>query len=935
VAKITLAMVATVSASVGSSGAGTAGTEGAGHGTSDRKRGTSSEPRVPHKKQRCEEHGAVADMSVSTTGNTSVVPAGQRLQDWLATMFKKLRTCERRSCRGDSVADDFCQLPDVDVSVPMRRVLYLMRGPPGCGKSTAARKLLARHLSAQGVQWDSGLQGGGAFTPLVRALILSTDDYFTQVDDVGVAEYNFDPRAIRDNHQRNQARCEAAMELSLTPLFIDNTNIALWEMQAYVKLGDRFGYIVKVVNPGALDINKLAIRSSSGRNRPVGKDIGRHVLQRMVQNFEDLPTSDDVSVLDPLDLVRAARSPFEKSAHPAPARYAGLDVESNALAALGAIELGPLFWGERGRGGHYLDARCMGDFRGALAPTGPSDGPFELPARLHLTVRFFGHKPDRRLVRTAEEMVGSLYSVTVRALVFVRGGGLLCAVCDVCGDGGDVRELEELAPDGWRPHITLLTAKGDTWRAVDSTAILEAFEDATSCRQASCVDSSLSHMHLENEPTEHARTEVSESKMPLSNAPNQNEQALCDVELLECDTPAEQILAGVAPSGREVLPADVAPSTTCTSSCIGESFAHDSTSHETQADVDIRVRPPEDSDHELELPDFRPPVLEVSDAQVMTGDVLLHGGSPPVVDQPALEPELGEQGSQTCASTSEEPKAEEDHVAPSQGEVLSATTAHRDSFSFEGLLDHAPDAQIVMRDAPSFNVSTHGEANATALGSCDGSVADRTALEPELDEHGPPTCTSTSEGSKAQAAHVVVDQGLVLSSTPAHRDSLSPEGLTDHASNVQTTMGDTLSLQVSLHGEATATALASCERSVADRTALETELGEQVPRTFASTSQGSKMGAAHAVVDQGLVVSPTPAHRDLMSLDRVRDDTSGMPISPMPDDMIAEDETHMAVSAGIEILHAVPVGDQVVDLCAIHLRPHCELGACPFRLFWM
>jgi len=41
----------------------------------------------------------------------------------------------------------------------------------------------------------------------------------------------------------------ANMELDRTPLFVDNTNIALWEMRDYLLAADRYGYEVEVVDP--------------------------------------------------------------------------------------------------------------------------------------------------------------------------------------------------------------------------------------------------------------------------------------------------------------------------------------------------------------------------------------------------------------------------------------------------------------------------------------------------------------------------------------------------------------------------------------------------------------------------------------------------------------------------------------------------------------
>lgn len=111
------------------------------------------------------------------------------------------------------------------------KVLYLLRGVPGSGKSTYTKNI----LTSQGINtYDQ-----------VKQHVLSTDDFFT--DDKG--KYNFNPKKLGINHQQNQIKAERQMRLGVTPLFIDNTNIAAWEMKPYVELADRYGYQTVVVNP--------------------------------------------------------------------------------------------------------------------------------------------------------------------------------------------------------------------------------------------------------------------------------------------------------------------------------------------------------------------------------------------------------------------------------------------------------------------------------------------------------------------------------------------------------------------------------------------------------------------------------------------------------------------------------------------------------------
>jgi hypothetical protein len=157
-------------------------------------------------------------------------------------------------------------------------------------------------------------------------------------------------------------------------------------------------------------------------------------------------------------------------------RYAGLDVEAKALAHLGTIDLGQWFWSEEHnsaldsvgapRDVNLFDARCH--------EPGESEEGWRLPARLHVTVKFLGGDADPSDRKEVDELVGTWHNVEVRALVFLRGGGLLCA--EVALDGPDSEPLKALAGDGWRPHITLLSSY--PYQAKDSTAVLQAYAAA-------------------------------------------------------------------------------------------------------------------------------------------------------------------------------------------------------------------------------------------------------------------------------------------------------------------------------------------------------------------------------------------------------------------------------------------------------------------------
>jgi adenylate kinase family enzyme len=93
------------------------------------------------------------------------------------------------------------------------KILYIMRGIPGSGKSTAARKLAP------------------------KGQIFSTDDYWGP-------EYNFDINRLGAAHTWNLERATEAMNNGVSPVVIDNTNVTWKAVRPYAEHGIRNGYKV-------------------------------------------------------------------------------------------------------------------------------------------------------------------------------------------------------------------------------------------------------------------------------------------------------------------------------------------------------------------------------------------------------------------------------------------------------------------------------------------------------------------------------------------------------------------------------------------------------------------------------------------------------------------------------------------------------------------
>ena len=106
----------------------------------------------------------------------------------------------------------------------MEKVLYIVRGIPGSGKSTFAKKLVGEDF-----------------------LVCEADKYFINEEN---GKYEFDSSKIRDAHKWCQNLVETYMRDSLIndqyyrEIAASNTFTQEWEMEPYFELAKKYGYKV-------------------------------------------------------------------------------------------------------------------------------------------------------------------------------------------------------------------------------------------------------------------------------------------------------------------------------------------------------------------------------------------------------------------------------------------------------------------------------------------------------------------------------------------------------------------------------------------------------------------------------------------------------------------------------------------------------------------
>ncbi|XP_037983545.1 uncharacterized protein LOC119697190 isoform X2 [Motacilla alba alba] len=136
-----------------------------------------------------------------------------------------------------------------------QKLLLILRGLPGSGKSTLSRVLLGQ--SCDGI-------------------VLSTDDYFRQQ-----YGYTYNAAQLGDAHEWNRKRAKQAMEQGKSPVIIDNTNTQAWEMKPYVEVALEKGYRVEFHEPDTwwkFDPEELEKRNKHG--------VTREKIAQMLERYE-------------------------------------------------------------------------------------------------------------------------------------------------------------------------------------------------------------------------------------------------------------------------------------------------------------------------------------------------------------------------------------------------------------------------------------------------------------------------------------------------------------------------------------------------------------------------------------------------------------------------------------------------------------------------
>jgi len=166
------------------------------------------------------------------------------------------------------------------------KTLIIMRGLPGSGKSTKAKKLHSE-------------LGGEVFSTDDYPGLYSKDENGKMVFRGGEKGKDGKPMIVAA-HEWNQSRAFDSMASGISPIIVDNTNVQKWEARPYVSEAKKYGYNIAVEEadtPWKFDVKELSGKNTHG--------VPLQALQGMLDRWEK--DFDEGSILK-------SKAPWEKAA---------------------------------------------------------------------------------------------------------------------------------------------------------------------------------------------------------------------------------------------------------------------------------------------------------------------------------------------------------------------------------------------------------------------------------------------------------------------------------------------------------------------------------------------------------------------------------------------------------------------------------------------
>ena len=158
------------------------------------------------------------------------------------------------------------------------KVLYILRGPSGTGKSTLAKDLGVKE-------------------------VYSADNYFMQND-----KYVFDPSKLGSAHGQCKAKTRDALKKGISPIAVDNTFTTRKEIVPYAQLAEIYGYKLEFIEPnwtselrnedGTWNADFIERQQKNPDRVKMNKSLPRNVVDKMVNRYQYDLTPDTILAND-------------------------------------------------------------------------------------------------------------------------------------------------------------------------------------------------------------------------------------------------------------------------------------------------------------------------------------------------------------------------------------------------------------------------------------------------------------------------------------------------------------------------------------------------------------------------------------------------------------------------------------------------------------
>ena len=144
----------------------------------------------------------------------------------------------------------------------MNKIVYIMRGIPGSGKSTVAREITRSYPG----QFEGTDPETGVWVP---GYVIHSTDFLCMVD----GEYQFDIELAGERHEQNFQNFLGSLEKGTPAIIVDNTNVQTKHYAAYVEAAQAAEYAVVFVELAHPDLDVATFRNTHGVSKEIINDM--------------------------------------------------------------------------------------------------------------------------------------------------------------------------------------------------------------------------------------------------------------------------------------------------------------------------------------------------------------------------------------------------------------------------------------------------------------------------------------------------------------------------------------------------------------------------------------------------------------------------------------------------------------------------------------